>query len=361
MQTVSTRTARLTLLAVLILATGALAGCAPGSATAASSWPGVAANDTTAYVAYGPAVYALNLENGQEVWHYPRDANRSISFYASPVLTAEGDLIVGGYDKVVYRLNANGSEVWRFEGSGDRIIGSAALADTLVLVPSADHFLYALDLETGRLAWSFEAKSSLWAAPLVDGDRVYLASLDHLVYALQVSDGSLLWSQDLGAAMADTPVLVDGVLLVATFGAGLQALDAETGQILWSIPTEGWVWGSPNAADGIAYFGDVAGYVYAVDLASQRELWRIQPDGPVAETPALADGTLYFGTEAGSVYARQAASGTSVWEQPLTGKLYSDLLLRGDTLLVASLQGDAVLTALDAASGVIRWSFTPTE
>ncbi len=105
----------------------------------------------------------------------------------------------------------------------------------------------------------------------------------------------------------------------------------------------------------------MAGTLYAVDLARQAEVWRVQPDGAVAGSPAVLGDLVYFTTESGTVYARQAASGAPAWEQALTGKLYADPLLAGDMLLVASMQGESLLTALDAATGAIRWSFTPAR
>ncbi len=361
MQIAKLRSAPVKVLLVLSVVAGLLAGCSGAAATVASSWPGVAVSDTTAYIAYADAIYAVDLATGQQRWRYPAEADRRVTFYAPPAITADGQLIVGGYDHVVRRLSAEGLEVWRFEGAHDRIIGRAVLAGDLVLVPSADHSLYALNADSGTRVWSFEAGHALWAAPLVDGDRVYVASLDHFVYALNLSDGSLVWQHDLGAAMAAAPALADGVLLAGTFGSGLQALDAATGEPVWSFVSDGWIWGSPTTADSVAYFGDVAGTIYAVDLSTHAELWRIQPDGAVAGTPSLLGDLAYFTTEAGTVYARQASNGAPAWQQTLTGKLYSDPIIAGDALLVAAMQGETLLTALDAASGAIRWSYTPAR
>lgn len=357
---------RLILLALgLTVVAGLLSGCATG-ATIASSWPGISADETTVYVAYNNAVSAIDLENGVERWHYPAEAERNRSFYATPLVTADGQIVVGGYDHTVTVLDAeSGAEIWRFTETTARIIGSPTAAGSLVLVPSADHHLYALDLETRQVAWTFETEQALWTAPLVDGETVYLPSMDHNLYAIRLSDGAEIWRADLGGGSVDTPTLVEGTLLAGTFGNGLQAVSANTGAILWSFETVGWIWGNPTAADGLVYFGDVAGWVYSLRLGSSgEEISRFQPDGPVASSPAYGDDRIFISTESGTVYARTASTGDPIWEQSigLTSRLYTDPLLVGDVLLVASTtarQSDAILTAFDAASGARRWVFPP--
>jgi outer membrane protein assembly factor BamB len=99
--------------------------------------------------------------------------------------------------------------------------------------------------------------------------------------------------------------------------------------------------------------------VYAVNPADGTEIWRVQPDGPVAGSPVASGGLVYFATEAGTVYARQTGGSEPVWEQIFEGKIYTDPLLVGETLLVAHTGGPALLTALNASSGATRWSFTP--
>ena len=56
-----------------------------------------------------------------------------------------------------------------------------------------------------------------------------------------------------------------------------------------------------------------------------------------------------------------ASTGAENWQRTLEGKLLSDPLLVGQTLLVANTTGEPLLTAFLAESGATRWSFTPSE
>ena len=157
------------ILAILIIAV-TLSACSGGAGTA-TSWPGLAVDDQYAYVAYQTQVYAVDLVNGSEKWRYPQEPNNNINFYADPSLSNDGQLIVGGYDGILYSLNAEtGVENmgnWPFTQAENRYIASAYVVEEGVFVPSADLNLYALDLN-GQLRWTFTAEGESWAQPISD-------------------------------------------------------------------------------------------------------------------------------------------------------------------------------------------------
>lgn len=344
---------------LLIPAALLLAGCA-GATNPSSSWPGLITDEERGYLAFNQAVYAVDLDDGQEVWRFSPEFEGDGGFYSTPALT-EDRVFVGGYNGTVYAIDReSGQLVWEQNLSTGRIIGGVAVSDDLLFVPSSDRTLYALDVENGQTVWTFEAKGSIWARPLVAGERIYVAALDHFVYALNASDGSLIWSQELGGALADQPAQLDGVLLTGTFGQALNALDADSGEVVWTVPTEDWVWGNPAVGEELAFFGDVSGALYAVNSAGGIA-WQNSLNGGVAASPAYGDGRVYFVTEEGSVFAREAENNDPVWQQQFEARLLADPVLVNDTLLVAALDGENLLTALDAESGAIRWSFQPAE
>lgn len=337
----------------------ALAGCA-GARNPSSGWPGLAADGEQAYVAFNQAVYAVSLDNGRELWRFSPEIEGEGGFYATPAVH-EDRLYVGGYDGVVVALSRDeGTLVWERKLSDGRIIGGATVAGDLLLVPSADRHLYALDLDDGEITWTFEADGPIWGRPLVIDDRAYLGALDHHLYALNAGDGTLIWNRRLGGALADQPTSLNGLLLTGTFGEALNAIDQSSGEITWSVPTDDWVWGNPVIGDGLAFFGDVSGALYAVDNQGT-QVWKNALDGGVAASPDYADGRVFFVTEQGTIFAREGETNDPVWEQPLEARLLADPLVVKDLVLVAALDGESLLTALDIESGAIRWTFQPAE
>jgi outer membrane protein assembly factor BamB len=332
----------LILLAVLLAMV--LSSCSGGALTG-SSWPGVAIDDETGYVAYGPHVYAIDLPTGNELWRFPAEPDRAQSFYATPAVAPNGLVIVGGYDKFVYALEQDGRSVsvaWTFEGSTDNIIGGPIVVDEMVLIPSSDGHLYALNVDTGQQVWDqpFAARAALWSSPVIDEDRIYLGSLDHYLYALDLSSGELIWETDLGTAIADSPTLTNGYLLVGTFGQIVDAVDVDNGQVAWTFEAEDSVWGNPSVSGDVAYVGDVSGLVYAVNIEDGVEIWRQQLDGAVAASPLATDGVVYVVTEIGMVYPLDTTDGTILWNDipNLEGRLLADPFIFEDELLLPTLE-----------------------
>lgn len=353
------------LLALSIL----LTGC--GVLIEPSSWPGISAYEDTVYVAYGGQVYALQLNSGNNLWRFPDEADSNIYFYAAPVLTSDGQLIVGSYSRGgtnsnnLYSLDSkNGNQEWIFDEANNRYIGSPFANEEAIFAPNANNQLYKLDLDGNLISgWSFEANDPLWAQPVSNGDILFLASMDHHVYAFNSESGRLQWPPlDLGSAIASPPTLGEnGTLYVGTFGSQIVAIDSRNGKIIWKLDTEDWVWSSPTEADGKLYVGDQSSTFLIIDASSGIELWRMTADGAIIGSPLIVGENIYFATESGSVYMLEA-DGENDWDfkiiKQLEGRILGPLVLAGEFILIGVVDADAILVAIDY-NGNQEWVFSP--
>jgi outer membrane protein assembly factor BamB len=348
----------LTLFLLIIM----LSGCASGMTP--SSWAGVTANSETAYVALASHVYAVQVSNGVELWRYPAKADAKVSFYALPTLTPDGQLIVGGYDRILYSLSPlDGTVNWTFGDAKDRWIGSAAVGNGMIFAPSSDYNLYALDLK-GKLLWTFATGQALWAQPVVDSKRVYFGSMDNSVYALDMTPAKPdkpVWSTELdGAILGSLTLDKKGVLYAGTLGGSIYALDSATGKIKWKQSLSSWIWsGAVSNNTGSLFAGDQAGKLFSMAADSGKENWSVQPDGPILGSPLVLDTSIVFGTESGSL-VNVGFDNKTIWTKTITGKLYGTPVLAGNLILVAPLGGDATLIAFDL-NGVQQWVYTPAK
>ena len=58
---------------------------------------------------------------------------------------------------------------------------------------SADHKVYAIELESGLPRWSFFTEGPVRFAPTIEAGRVFACSDDGWLYCLSAEDGTLLW------------------------------------------------------------------------------------------------------------------------------------------------------------------------
>ncbi len=387
-----TRT-RFTLIAWLVLAVLALAGC--GGQVAPSSWPGLTPGQDVAYLTATAKVYAVHAADGSKKWEYEHKvASTGLLGSGSAADTVHAQPIVGG--GLIYLGTdggyliavdaATGAEKWKFVPETPSVLfglikekpgpvyAGPVLSGERVIFAGTSHKVYALDAASGKPApgWEpYNAGERVWGTPLVVSDTVYLGTLSHKLIALDAATGKERWKFDQAkGTLAGSPVFDNGVIYVGSFDDHLYALDAASGALRWSYNANNWVWEGPAVVSGTLYFGDVSGNVYALDAATQQPLWVTDlsklatPGGAVRATPLYADGVLYVGTGNGTLFALKADTGQELWPQPFkvpNAQFLTTPLMQDGLLLVAPLGTPTLLYGLNPASGnpppTTQWQF----
>jgi outer membrane protein assembly factor BamB len=103
--------------------------------------------------------------------------------------------------------------------------------------------------------------------------------------------------------------------------------------------------------------------VLGLDLSTGEELWRFDLNQAVVAAPAVDGEVAYVGGRDRVVYALQAATGELIWKSArLPDPIQASPAVSEGRVFVVSedpSSGEARLSALDAATGRGRWSFTP--
>lgn len=359
------KTKRLLLFLALTFLALTLSAC--GGTPTAATWPGLAASGDAAYLANGSIVYAIRLSDGQQLWSFPEKPSTKLIFYANPVLTADGQLLVGssGGDRSLFLVDAaTGKSTWSFSDAKDHWVASPLVVGDLVYAPNADGNLYIFDLTipgNDKLTGTVQLEGRLWAQPTTDGQLIFVTSLNHKVFAVDPQKKAVAWSLDLDGAAAGSALAADGKLYIGSFGTSLVAIDIATHQTVWSVPTESWMWDGPALNDGILYFGDLNGNFYSINAADGKPAAdSIKPDGAILASPVIFGGNIVFVTENGTVYSMEPGTAPLSLEQ-LEAKIYTAPVAAGNLILIAPFQSKtSLLVALDK-DGKQAWSFFPQK
>jgi outer membrane protein assembly factor BamB len=348
---------QLVLIGVFLALTVILSSCASG--LTASGWPAMIADAKNAYVSGGSRVYAVDLQTGAQVWRFPDKASAN-PFEAAPLLTADGQLIVGGYDKKLYSLNPQtGQSNWQFTGAHDRWIGGVVEVNKLIYAPNADYVLYALNLR-GEVQWTFKADQAIWGGVVSDGTNLFFGTLGRKVYAVDAQTGKQVWMQKVDGAVLGSPVLgSDNSIYVNSFGGTTYALATTNGATRWKAEASSWIWSGPALDGNTLYFGDGKGSLYAHPVSGTGQPWNKPLNGAITGTPLVSGETIVIGTEAGNVYFMDR-TGSNLRPISIPGKIYSSPVSAGSLILVAPTGGSATLVALDP-TGAVKWSFIPAK
>ncbi len=376
-------------------------GLAACGAAPATGWPGLALSGEIAIIANGPQIYALNTNTSLTEWSFPLTAdNITGAFYVEPGISDEA-IVVGSegpantYSGLVYGLDLGGKQQWciAFDAAGaqrsgcpnvngaesagllsfasrvdTRVASGIALSEGVAYLGLASGQVLAVNASgsgTGTKVWTFQARHSVWATPLVAEDTVYIVSLDHHIYALDRATGEARWQKDLGAAVAGTPALADNLLYVGSFDKTLHVLEANTGEEQWTFTATNWIWGGPVVQDGVVYFNDISGNIFAVNTTARAEVWSKKYGGALRASPRLTADTLYIGDYDGRLLALNLSDGSLKWGEAdrvkMTGKLLDTPILLDGKLLLAPFQGDNLIVGYTTEGGPTALAWKPSK
>jgi eukaryotic-like serine/threonine-protein kinase len=168
-------------------------------------------------------LYALDATTGEKRWAYPTDGSWVIS---SPAVQ-DGKVYFATSDSgLLLAADArSGAGVLKLEFSHWPFFSSPALANGFLYIGSHAGKVVALDLSSGKLAWSFQTDASKTNGPALtkpDGSPNYRAAFSDFFYDDLVIGTARMMS--VGAVLS-SPVIDGGTLYVGSWDGQLYAID----------------------------------------------------------------------------------------------------------------------------------------
>jgi len=269
-------------------------------------------------------------------------------------------------------------------GDGERRIGSRqapAIADGRVYAAAGEREVFALDLQSGREIWRFEAEKKkddedggkteplrLAGSPGAGEGLVAIGSLSGDVLVLDAATGAERWRARVTSEVIAPPAISQGLVFVRSNDGRITAFDAATGERRWfrehELPSLTVRGNAPlTAGPGVLFSGNDDGTVTALSMQDGRVLWE-QPVGlPEGRTelermsdvdgaPVLEGTTLYAASYKSRTLAIDGPSGRPMWQSDHGGA--GGMGVSSSSLVVATVAG--TVYALDKTSGAAMWS-----
>jgi outer membrane protein assembly factor BamB len=214
----------------------------------------------------------------------------------------------------------------------------------------------------GKTAWYFQTRSAVVAAPVLEGETLYVAGGDGVVYALNRFTGVVRWEADLGEELTTSPSISEGRLFVMSNAQSVTALETQSGKRLWKFhrdpPGNFTIRGDarPVVANGTVFTGFADGYVVALGPDDGVAKWSRSVSGlgdylDIDWIEAPPDDTrVYVASAKAGAVALDALSGDTVWTYALPG---ANHIVADGLHLVAG--GRSTLVSLDRVSGKQVW------
>lgn len=251
---------------------------------------------------------------------------------------------------------------WAFSLGGEKQRGQETqplIYDGIMYITGSYSRVYAIDVETGKEIWQYDARLPEGILPCCDvinrggaiyGDKFYFGTLDARIVALDLKTGDVVWRKKIddykaGYSYTAAPLIVNGLVVTGNSGGefgivgAVEARDAETGELVWKRPVIEGHMGELN--------GEPSTMTGTLNATWPGDMWKTGGGATwLGGSYDARTDTLIFGT-----------GNPAPWNSHLRGAGKPSEDGMGDNLYAASRLG------IDPATGEIKWHFqtTPRE
>jgi len=299
---------------------------------------------------------------------------------ADPVV-AGGRVFTLDAGATVTATSVSGETLWSRDltpegDSADQATGGGVAFDNgRVYVTSGFGIMTVLDAADGSRIWDQDLQSTGSGAPTVAGDLVYFVSGDDTGWALEKDSGRIAWqistAENVRNVLGAPAPVVSSDLAIFSFGTGdVQAVFRKGGLRRWdasvvgerrgyALSQIGDITGAPVIDGDRVYVGNQSGRTVALSLGSGARLWTAQ-HGAIGPIWPAGD-SVFMVSDRNQLMRLSAEDGSVIWATDLPNftkdrprriaEVYSHfgpIVAGGRVVLVSS---DGVLRSFDPADG----------
>lgn len=304
---------------------------------------------------YATMLESISFKDATPNWQFNKAAGR----YIASSITVGHTVIAANTDGFIYFIDlAKPEDKSRWEIASVRSYPEKSAKNKSLDasgVASAD--LATFWATKANVGLDKNALNAFWSTPATDGTTVYAPNMDHFVYAVDIATGKDKWSKlDLGGAIVADPLLVDGVLYVGTLKNEFYAIDTATGKVKssWPVKLDGSVWSKPVYKDGKLYIGDGAGMISIIDAQTGAIIDTYDTQSSVLGSGVDIGDKILFGVSNGSIVSVDADNVFDNWGDKVVGELNSNLVFDGQYVLALVQNGDQAFYVFDLDGNTVQ-------
>jgi outer membrane protein assembly factor BamB len=208
---------------------------------------GAAANSFAVFAADGDTLYALDRRSGRAIWKL-----RLSTYPASAPACDEHRVMVGLYSGILTGYNlkksdAKGNEtllgipllLWNWKAGGP-IATRPVPAENIVAFGGGNGKVYGVMAFESTELFRFSTGGAIGEGLGTVGTRILLApSGDFVLYAIDILTGESVWTFPSGAPIEHEPVVADQDVFVLNLAGSMSLLDPTSGTPRWTTATQG--------------------------------------------------------------------------------------------------------------------------
>jgi len=192
-----------------------------------------AANDKHVVVVNGSVMYVLDRASGHVLWQRQLSGSPG----AGPGVSATHAFVPMVSGKLEgYNLDKGPRQTpWVYKSAGRVLIPPMTTGQTVSWTTEKGYF-YVADPSAAGIRYRLETRKAIQARPGYWTPNLYACSTDGYVYAVNEETGRIAWKFAVGDAIFTSPVAIEDKVFVVSEASGLYCLDAKKAELLWNAP-----------------------------------------------------------------------------------------------------------------------------
>ena len=178
-----------------------------------------------------------------------------LSKILSQPLITNNKIIHADDSGTIYSFNTDGKKIWKkniYKKFYKKIYKNLSYTIYKNKIYVADNlgFIYAMDLETGKLIWIKNHGIPIKSKLKIFNDKIFVINQENRLLSFSVKDGTKVWDvRSISSFIKSQNLLslaisIDGSILMITSYGDLMKIDSSNGGILWSLNVLGSLLGS---------------------------------------------------------------------------------------------------------------------
>jgi len=267
---------------------------------------------------------------------------------------------VKGYYSRIKPLNAYG-KVFTANRNGDAYAFDEATGDDIWEVDLSD-------IDGTRGFFDNKVKALINGGPIAGVNKVFYTTENGEVFALDAETGDLAWRGKVKGEIIAAPAIDTGVLVVNTASGVLKAFNANNGEEVWEVIQDVPALtlrgtSSPVISSGGVILGTPSGEVTVYILESGQQGWtaeigeatgstELERVIDVDSTPIIYGDKVYTVSARGNLAAVELRTGRILWKRKYSS--YRNIAIDGNTIFLTDVKGH--IYAIDRNDGLELWS-----
>lgn len=253
----------------------------------------------------------------------------------------------------------------------DKVYSASRAGDVIAFDQKSGKELWQADLsdiEGERSFWDSRLSALLAGGPVAGLNKIFIGSENGKIFALDAQTGELAWQASIKGEVINAPAIDSGILVVNSASGIMKGFNADTGEELWEIDQDVPALtlrgiSAPTIASGGVIVGTGKGSINVYILEQGQHGWSTDIGEPTGSTelervidvdsaPVAFGDKIYAVSSRGNLAAIELKSGRILWKRQYSS--YRQISVYRNNIFLTNNRGHVY--AIDRVNGIERWS-----